>query len=82
MKAITLHKIWVISPQNRSDVSPEIAFLSLPELFNIACAFHTGTDMCTGRKTAGFCIWLCVTFPWSAALLSACILTDLGVVAE
>lgn len=59
MKAITLHEIWVISPKNRSDVSPEIAFLSLPSCL-ILYAFHKGAAMCIGRRQLGFaygCAW-------------------------
>ncbi len=70
MKAITLHKIWAISLKNRSDASPEIAFLRLLSCL-ILYAFREDAAICIGKGPARFCIWLCVTFPWLAALLSA-----------
>lgn len=69
MKAITLHKIRVISLKNRSNVALQIAFLSLSSCL-ILYGFHQVAAVCIGRETAGFCIWLCMTFPRSTALLS------------
>lgn len=69
MKAITLHTIRVISQRNRSNVPLQIAFLSLWTCL-ILYGFHQVAAMCIGRETAGFCIWLWMTFPWSTALLS------------
>lgn len=69
MKAITLHKIRDISPKNRSDMSLEIAFLSLASCL-ILYAFHSSVAVRIGKEAAAFCIWLCVTFRWSTVLLS------------
>lgn len=49
---------------------PKLHFASLPSCL-ILCVFLRGADVWIGRKTAGICIWLCVTSLWSAASLSA-----------
>lgn len=61
MKAITLHKIRVISQKNRSDMSPEIAFLSLWSVL-ILYAFDKAHPT-VGEETAGFCIWAMSALP-------------------
>lgn len=58
MKAITLCGIWVISPQNRSDVSPEIAFPRLPELFNIVA--DCSCERPVGRQTDSWVLHMAV----------------------
>lgn len=81
MKAITLHQIWVISLKIDPMCLLKLHF-SRPASRFIVHAFRRGAAARIGRQTAGFCIWLRMTFPWSAALLSAVFLADLGVVAE
>lgn len=80
MKAITLHKIRDISQKNRSDMTLEIAFLSLASCL-ILYAFHCSFAVRIGRRQLRFaydCAW-----PFAGSLY--CLAQNsgtLGVVAE